>query len=175
MSTLFDAGLTSIAILLYNCHKESLEPFFTPKTLDTNAFGKPGPRCNAVPMFPLLHECMYQVGTGPQLWGWERWEWFWASQSTHQAWEADSCVLVCSQLTDAALHGLKDIWNVGNGPTIGNIRKGFFLLELCRGSQPACFLTLGRNLFAFTWERHPSWDEIILVQCLAHPAAKPEG
>lgn len=70
-----------------------------------------------------------------------------------RAWETDSCVLVWSQLTDTALHGLKDIWNTGNDPVIGNIRKGFLLLELCRGSQPACFLTLGKNLLAFTWQK----------------------
>lgn len=60
MSSLFDTGLTSLAILLQNCHKESLElfSFFTP---DTNTFGKPGPSCNAVPVFPLLPDCMGKV------------------------------------------------------------------------------------------------------------------
>lgn len=38
--------------------------FFTPKTpkmWDTNTFRKPGPSCNAVPMFPVLHDYMDQV------------------------------------------------------------------------------------------------------------------
>lgn len=34
---------------------------FTAQIVDTNPFGKPGPSCNAVPVFPLLCDCMGQV------------------------------------------------------------------------------------------------------------------
>lgn len=29
--------------------------------LDTNTFGKLSPSCNAVPVLPLLRDCMYQI------------------------------------------------------------------------------------------------------------------
>lgn len=61
MSTLIDIDLTSIIIVLQNCLKEVFFPFFTPEMLDTNTFGNPKPSCNAVPIFPLLWDCQYQV------------------------------------------------------------------------------------------------------------------
>lgn len=123
MSTLFDTGLTSRAILLQTCHKKSLELFFFvvvifgPKMLDTNTFGKPGPSCNPVPMFPLLHDRMGQVSwqnrsdvaSAAKMREVEMILSFIVTTSDLRACEAASCVLVCSQLTDTALHGLKDI------------------------------------------------------------------
>lgn len=95
-----------------------------------------------------------------------------------RAWEADSCVLACSQLADTVLHGLKDIWNTGNNPITGNTTKGFSLLELCRGSQPH-FLTPSKDFLDFTWEKEtseqsflPLWEGKVHYPCLSRV---PEG
>lgn len=85
--------------------------------LDTNTFGKPSPSCNPVPMFPLLHDRMGQVSwqnrsdmaSAVKMREVEMILSFIVTTSDLRACEAASCVLVCSQLTDTALHGLRDI------------------------------------------------------------------
>lgn len=161
MSALLDACLTSIQYCCRNVTREvqTCSFFLHSQNLRHHHLGSLV--LAAVPMFPVLHDCMDQLSwqkrsaMASAVWmrEVERILSLLLNTSDWRVQGADSCVPVCSQLPSTALCGLQHIWDMGHNPTIGNKRASCFWSS----AEGAILLVLGHqgSISLPSQERHP--------------------